>query len=364
MKFKSSAFKSFCFEFFALSFSLFSFVFTTPLSADTVILKNGNQIRGILVKEDDRKVVLQFDKEATVEFARGEVEKIICDPESAKAALRAEWQKKTEPLQTTVQPETLLAASVSLPPLSTGKESAFLLSEGKWQVRKTQHFIVYHQDPIQGKAIADRAEYHLEKIVDDLHIRRAHDATKKYTVVIVKEKSKWEEFLKKLGIQTELTGGFTTGAVKREIFLHSDALPELQFTFPHEFTHVMLGEMAKGRKIPLWFDEGFANYEGGVIGFDEAFLSGALAQGKWIPLPDLVQTKSYPPDIEKRKLFYSEAERLVEFLITQYGRRRFGEFTETLLNTGDIEKAIHSAYGGKIGGFDELNRLWLKYLSE
>ena len=345
------------------SLALFLLV-VPPLSADTVVLKNGNQVRGIVVREDQEKVVLQFDKESTDEFSRSELEKVIYDSEEQKAALRAEWQKKTEtPAQTTVQ-TAMPQQEIAVPSLSTGKESELLLSEGTWQVRKTQHFIVYHQDPIQGKAIANRAEYHLEKIVDDLRLKKTHDTTKKCTVVIVKEKSKWEEFLKKLGIQSELMGGFATGALKREIFLHSTSIPYLQLAFPHELTHIILDEMAKGRRFPLWFDEGFANYEGGIIGLDEALLADALQKGKLVPLQELVQSKSYPFDVDRRKIFYTEAERLVEFLITQYGRHRFGEFTEALLNTGDIEKAVHSAYVGKIGSLDELNRLWLKYLSE
>ena len=360
-----------------LSLSLFLFCLRViPLSADTVLLKNGNQVRGIVVKEDQNKVVLQFDRDATVEFSRDEVEKIVYDSEKEKGSIRSEWERKAEtPTEASIPsvespPEPVAPAplEVSHPilfaPRSTGKESEFLLPEGTWQARKTQHFIVYHQDPRQGKAIANRAEYHLEKIVDDLRMRKAHDATKKYTVVIVKEKSKWEEFLKKLGIQSELTGGFATGAMKREIFLHSSSIPYLQLAFPHELTHIIADEMANGRRFPLWFDEGFANYEGGIIGLDEALLAEALQKGKLIPLAELVQSKSYPSDVDRRKLFYTEAERIVEFLITQYGRRRFGEFTETLLATGDFEQAIRFAYGGKIGSLEELSRLWLKYLSE
>lgn len=347
--------------------------FSTPLSADTVILKNGNHVRGIVIKEDKRKVILKFDKEAKIQFSRREVTQIVYDSREERESLLAEWEKKSEPpqeVQAQTPTETSRTTPQTLPPLSpivspspTTKESQLLLSEGTWQVRKTEHFIVYYQDPVEGKAVSDRAEYHLEKIVDDLRLRRTHDWRKKYTVCVVKEESEWKSFLVKLNITPELTGGFSTGP-KGEIFLHGTSVPYLQLAFPHELTHTLLSEIGGGKRFPLWFDEGFANYEGGIIGTDEGLLREAIQSGKHFPLSELVQSKSYPTDIEKKKLFYTESESLVEYLITQHGRRRFGEFIEELLKTDDFEQALRTAYGGKIGSLDELSRLWLRYVSE
>ena len=373
---------------------IFCLVIASPLSADTVILKNKNRVEGIVTHEDEKKIVLQFEKEATVEFPRGEVEKVIYTSEAERGLLRSTWEKKIEmpstpPAGTGPQPVAGTQTTASSPgapsasdatsfqttpplqevalipaPPTTTPKGALLLSEGTWKARKTQHFTVYFQEPNQGKAIANRTEYCLEKIVDDLRLRKRHDPREKYTVYVVKGESQWNQFLEKLGLQTELTGGFTTGSATREIFLHADSIPYLQLAFPHELTHIILEELAQGRKIPLWFDEGFANYEGGIIGIDEELLMEALRDGKLISLTELVQANAYPGTIEKKELFYTEAERFVEFLITQYGRRKFGEFTEALLKKGEFESAFFSAYSGKVGTLQELEKSWLQYLSE
>lgn len=344
---------------------LVSLIFARSLSADTVILKNGNRIDGIVTGEDEKKIVLQFEEEATVEFSRSEVEKILYSSEEEENTLRTTWGRvEAEPPPSVTASAEIPDISISVAPPPSTPKGELLLSEGTWKTRKTQHFTVHSQEPSQGKAVANRAEYYLEKITDDLRIRKIHDTRKKYTVYVVKEESQWRRFLEKLGIQTELTGGFTTGAATGEIFLHAISIPYLQLAFPHELTHIILEELAQRRKIPLWFDEGFANYEGGIIGIDEELLMESLRDGKLISLKELVQAKAYPQDVENKKLFYTEAERFVEFLITQYGRRRFGEFTETLLKEGEFEAAFLSAYGGKVGTLEELEKLWLQYLSE
>jgi len=344
-------------------FSGFSLVFLTVSFADTVILKNGNHVRGIVTEEDEEKVILQFAEEATVQFSRNEVARIEYSSEAEQETLRVQWEKKAEelPKVLTLNPPPRERAISSLSPTQEGE---LLLSRGTWKVRRSEHFTVYYQDATEGKAVANRAEYHLEKIIDDLGIRRTHDRRRKYTVYVVTEASEWKSFLEELGIQPELTGGFTTGIKTREIFLHARSVSYLHVAFPHELTHIIMDEMAQGKTIPLWFDEGFANYEGLVIGYDDDVLMTALQNNDLIPLKEFVQSRVYPAEVEKKRLFYTQGEKLVEYLITQHGRRRFSQFAEFLIESGNFEQAFLSLYGGKIGNIDALEREWLKYLSE
>lgn len=337
--------------------------FVPPTFADTVILKNGNRVTGIVVEASEERVILQFDQDATVTFSREEVEEVVYTTEEERKTLLAEWEKKPK-----IPPQAALPTFprhvAKAPPLTPTKENQMLLSEGEWAVRKSQHFVVYYQNLTHGKAVADRAEYNLEKILGDLNLRRVEGEKRKFTVFVIGEESQWRQFLTKLGIQPELTGGFTTGAQTQEIFLYSLSIPYLQLAFPHELTHILLEDVAKGRKIPLWLGEGFANYEGGIIGIDEELLMEAAREETLFPLPDLVSRMIYPADPEQRTLFYTQSEKLVEYLISQQGRRRFGEFLEHLLNTQDMEQAIRVVYGGKIRDLAHLQELWLRYLTE
>jgi len=208
------------------AFLVLFFTFLTPLSADTVTLKNGNLVSGIVVEENEEKVTLQFDQSATITFSRNEIEGVVYSSEEERKTLRAEWVQKPLTPPQTVLPQGPLR-SVGTVSITPTRENQLLLSEGAWKVRKSQHFVIYYQDPAQGKAVSDRAEYLLEKIVDDLRVRKAYDWEKRYTVFVVADESQWIRFLERLGIQPELTGGFTTGARTKEVFLHSISIPYL-----------------------------------------------------------------------------------------------------------------------------------------
>ncbi|MFH1858308.1 MAG: peptidase MA family metallohydrolase [Candidatus Omnitrophota bacterium] len=371
----------------SLTALLILLIFTTPLSADTLVLKNGSKVFGIISQESEKEVTLQFDKSSTVTLSKEDVASVSYGSEEEHKALRAEWEKLSpvppEPERpfegaqevlsgatSKILTPSVLASSLyrvpNSPPLTPTKENQLLFSEikGKWKVRKSEHFVVYYQELEQGRAISDKAEYHLEKILDDLRIPKRQYWRKKFTVYVLKDPSEWKSFLQKLGVVTELTGGFTVGAKTREIFLCSDSIPYLKLAFPHELAHILLEDLAAGRKIPLWFNEGFANYEGGIIGISEELMLEAASKGFHIVPSKLVQYNLYPADIKDRIIFYTEAEKLVEYLITQHGRNKFAEFTKQLLETGDAEKAFQAAYGGKIGTFQNLDILFLKYLLE
>jgi len=243
-------------------------------------------------------------------------------------------------------------------------ENRYLLSQVDWKVRTSRHFVIYYQDPEHGRAIAAIAEYYLEKIIDDLRARRVHDWRKKYSIFVLEDAALWKQFLLALGIEAELTGGFTSGAEKGEIFLFNISIAYMQLALPHELTHIILDELeTQGKKWPIWFDEGFANYEGAIIGMNEELLTEAMRTGNYIRLSQLVSATVYPNDVKMRELFYTQAEKLVEFLITQYGRHRFAEFARNL-QKDDFEKALLSAYGGKIGSVEMLEKMWIRYLTE
>jgi len=339
---------------------------TTPLSADIITLKNGRTIKGIITEENQNGVTVQIDISAIVQFSKNEVERIERATPEEEEVIRTNWAWKEKPKDSSKasSSEQTSALSPQRAPrfsMAPTKENQALLSEGTWRGRATPHFKIYYEDSSQGKAIAEIAEYSLEKVAGDLAVHRGNEKGK-FNVFLVKEDEEWLRFLQTLGIQPELTGGFTTGAKTREIFLHSDSIPYLKLAFPHELTHIFQEEIAKGRKIPYWYGEGFANYEGGIIGIEEELLTQSVRNGEAYSLLELVSTVGYPTDPKRKTLFYTQSEKVVEFLITQYGRRRFGNFSEALFETGDFEQAFRSVYSGKIGTIEKLEELWRRYI--
>ena len=140
------------------------------------------------------------------------------------------------------------------------------------------------------------------------------------------------------------------------------SLPYLSVTFPHELTHLIFAEFAKAEDIPLWLNEGLAIYESGLIGYADELLRDKVKAAEHIRLKELMQMERYPETKEEMQLFYAQSEKIVEFLITQHGRRKFSRFCELLISGRSFGRALDFVYGNKYYNEDEFKRAWIKYV--
>ena len=157
-------------------------------------------------------------------------------------------------------------------------------------------------------------------------------------------------------------GGFVPRTGEREVYLCAISLPYLSVTFPHELTHLIFAEFAQGEPIPLWLNEGLVIYESGLIGYADTMLRDKVKGAEHIPLKDMVQMKDYPRTKEQMQLYYAQAEKTVEFLITQHGRKKFSRFCRLLIQGESFAQALNLAYGDDYYSQDEFRRAWIKYV--
>ena len=206
--------------------------------------------------------------------------------------------------------------------LSRQGETALKLSGVKWEHSETDHFIFHTEAGFSVPQLAGSAEWSYAGIKNDLGITEDVFERKCHVYVFLNAET-WRSFVSS-GKLEPWTGGWCTG---RELFFHSR--PNFKFqgtTLPHEMTHLVLYRFVGG-DIPLWLNEGLAEFEGirlyrtylKLRGYGLNNVRDHVNRDQYIPLHDLSGAVDYPRTTDDVVTFYTESERLISFLYYQNG---------------------------------------------
>lgn len=370
-------------------------------AADVICLKNENIIEGIILQETDEGIELEVFPESKITFSKEDVAFVKRWEEEKNLTLRKKWlddQKEREEAERARQEfereqrakglvkyggkwipeaekERLEAGRYIEETLSRKEDEGAiverrtrtelartLLAQEEWHYRETEHFVVYYQDLEQAKVVSDRAEYHYEKIFYDLTYEEAGEWKEKCEVFILPNQDKWRKYVERAGKEYAFIGGFVSRSGEKEIYLCAISLPYLSVSFPHELTHLIFYEFAEGADIPLWLNEGLAIYESGIIGYDDKTLQQRIKEVSYIPLKEMLNMQDYPRGKEEMELFYAQAQKAVEFLLTQYGRRKFGQFCRALIAGKPFAGGLRLVYEEQFKDTLEFEQAWIKYI--
>jgi hypothetical protein len=94
---------------------------------------------------------------------------------------------------------------------------------------------------------------------------------------------------------------------------------EFPFVLVHELTHLYLHQALRGRRPPLWLEEGIAMYAAGQggLGLASAMTRAVLSQGL-APLESL--SRRFPAESGRAGLAYAQSYYLISYLLNTYGR--------------------------------------------
>lgn len=237
-----------------------------------------------------------------------------------------------------------------------------------WQELKGEHFIVYFiEDMNFARKTLNRAEDYYKQIADDLAYARHSNFWQwgnRVKIYIYPDGDSYRAFLEAHDLPRWSIG--LANYRDKEIISFSHSEKFLDSILPHEMTHLIFRDYVGIKNIPIWIDEGVAQWEEkDRRQFAKRKIKKLLETHSPIPIERLNKLNvGAAKNTAIVELFYVEAVSLVNFLITEYGGERFIFFCRQLRDGKDMDEALKFAYPTFIRSTKELETKWLEYLQE
>ena len=235
-----------------------------------------------------------------------------------------------------------------------------------WKEEKGDHFIVYYVGEEKfAKDISRQAEVYYNQIANDLGYPRYSnfwqwDNRVKITIYATKE-----DYQKKT-VQPEWSNGMAD-YVNKSIITYALSEGFMDGILPHEITHLVFRDFVGFTgQVPLWIDEGVAQWEEPKKRAKARPIAFYLIQNQSvIPLTDLTSMNNLTGKNENTvRAFYMQSVSLVDFLIKGYGPQSFTDFCRQLRDGKRLNEALSFSYSGSIKDIDELQAKWLKSIMD
>ncbi len=246
-------------------------------------------------------------------------------------------------------------AAMSNPPARAG------MPLGRWQLRESANFRVFHVDPKLAEKVVQVAE------------ATRRDQTKRWSGSLPPApwQPKCEIYLyPTAGQYAQMTGqpddspGFSTMGmnqgeiISRRVNVRTDHEGLLAAVLPHEVTHVILADFFREQQIPRWADEGMAVLTEPVTEQKRRASDLVEPLGKNLLFPIETLMKMDYPDNRYWSLYYAQSVSLTRFLVEQGTPAQLVEFLQGSQANG-FEAELRRVY--KIDGFNDLQARWVVY---
>ena len=235
-------------------------------------------------------------------------------------------------------------SSTSVTPLGG---AALSIRSNEWKHAETDNFIYHYFHDFIATPVSVEAEFYYRVIAKDLNKDTSH-WERKAQIFILESPEDWKTFQTR-GFLDPWTGGIHQHG---ELFIQRD--PNLKFkgsTLGHEIAHLVVDRFY-GSNVPLWLNEGYAEYISRVAyasyyrarGYGAKPRTDGLTAASFVPLDRLTQAVTYPSDVNEVLAFYTESEKLVRFL-NAADKTKFLVLLDALAHGSLFENALHKAYG-------------------
>ena len=230
------------------------------------------------------------------------------------------------------------------------------------QALQRMHFIIYHNDKSYANKVSWKAEYSYKKIIRHFGIDGFLPWEKKNKCRIYLFENR-DDYIK-LSEAPSWSGGCAMDNPPR-LFIYKGAPNLIENTLPHEITHLIFHLLIPGERIPLWLDEGMAQYEekDWDTGYIKRYLKSHVDEGVYIRFDELFSLRNYPNNQEKLTLFYAESASIIDYLRKQQIASLYGNFILKIRHGKSVEQALKETYHPKFkNGIADLEKYWLKYI--
>ncbi len=233
---------------------------------------------------------------------------------------------------------------------------------GRWQLRETPNFRIFHDDEEIAERVAPYAES-VRAILVRSWIKSTvpQDWQPKCDIYIYPDTAIYRQVTD----QPSDSPGFSTiglneGRVAaRRVNLRADHPSLVEVVLPHELAHIVLADLFSDQQLPRWVDEGLAvSAEPSTSRSKKADdLATTIASGRYFRISDLMTAEF--PDGRYWDLFMAQSASVVEFLVTRESFDHFVQFVKASQKTAP-EAALRSHYN--FDGFDDLEAQWLAHV--
>ena len=231
----------------------------------------------------------------------------------------------------------------------------------EWYFIQTKHFDIYFYSGCE--TIAEYAALSAEKALASIGNEINYKVGNRLSLIVYashndfQETNTTDEYLSK-GI-----GGFTEPFKNRVVLPFEGNYEKFEHVIHHELVHAVLQDMFYGGtiqniisrninlQIPLWFQEGIAEYlSAGWDLNEDQFIRNAILSNT---LPNLEQLSNY--------YAYRGGQAVFKYIAYKYGQEKVGQLVNKIQSAGSFEQGFKSAIGIT---FEELNERWLKDLKK
>ena len=254
-------------------------------------------------------------------------------------------------------------ASLSSPNVTPLGQAALSIRPTEWKHAETDNFVYHYFHSFIATPVSVEAEFYYRVIARDLNKDTSHWERKAH-IFIFEQPEDWKTFQTKARLDP-WTGGIHAHG---ELFIQRD--PSLRFkgtTLGHETAHLVIDRFY-GSNVPLWLNEGYAEYISRVMyasfsrarGYEAHPRTSNLSAESFLPLDRLTNALTYPADVKEVLAFYIESEKLVRFL-NAADKTRFQTMLDSLARGSLFENALHGAYGMQYPSAHQLEEAFKPY---
>jgi len=233
-----------------------------------------------------------------------------------------------------------------------------------WRVYKSPHFEIFYYPEFEPHL--ERLASYLESSYLKISTGLKHEMPKPIPVIFYKTHSEFEETNLFPAFVPEQVAAFTEPLLNRMVLPIDEPPDQLQGLITHEMTHAFafdliprgLGFGITQRPIPLWVDEGLADYFRGLWEPLDLMMIRDAALTDQVPKLSKAEFEAF-----SGRLVYNMGHACFEFMEARYGKEGIRQFLYTLrkgILGGSTEELFKQAFRTTPEEFDAAFDKWLK----
>ncbi len=222
-----------------------------------------------------------------------------------------------------------------------------------WYYIQTEHFDIYFNN--NGETLAEFTAHASEDALAKILESFKYSLNNRVTIIVYNSQNDFQETNVTDSYLSEGIEGFTELFKNRVVVQFHGSYKQFRHLIHHELVHAVINDMFYGGslqniisnnitvQIPLWFNEGMAEYQ--ALGWDEdtdMFIRDAAINEY---LPDVQNLSGYFAYRGGQAVFY--------YIARRYGKEKISEIINAMRSLGNVDAAFKQTIGLNIKEFNE-----------